>query len=381
MRVGIFSSFYPEIHGGAETSLAILLDGLRRLGLDEVLVTLSRAQSDLPIRVIRIPRFATVPKRLKLFGMPGLNSILANRLTKLLRENRIELLHVNDTYSLRAAAKAAEALEIPLVLSYHNNLNVPYSSYGYPYPISSWMDYREKGILKAAGKCPIVIADSNYIAQRLVEAGVSASRVKRIYIGGSICEWGSPPIHHDDPNIRVLSVGVMQIHKGFQDLILAIKKLSTEGWPLDVTMVGDGPYCSKLLELAERLGLTDRVKFVGRVSPQKLIGLYDWCDVVVVPTITPEPFGRVAVEAMSRGRPVIGTATGGLTEIIDNEQTGYLIPPATPSASAEKLLLLKNQRELVVKMGTRALEKCKMVFDQSVITNQVFDVYRNLVSG
>lgn len=147
---------------------------------------------------------------------------------------------------------------------------------------------------------------------------------------------------------------------------------------MDVTMVGDGPYCSKLLKLAERLGLSDRIKFVGRVSSDELRGLYDWCDVVVVPTITPEPFGRVAVEAMSRGRPVIGTAAGGLSEIIDDEQTGYLIPPATPSAIAEKLLLLENQRGLVMKMGTRALEKCKMVFDQSVITNQVFDVYRSL---
>ena len=152
-----------------------------------------------------------------------------------------------------------------------------------------------------------------------------------------------------------------------------------DGRPLDVTMVGDGPYCSKLLKLAERLGLTDRIKFVGRVSPQELIGLYDWCDVLVVPTITPEPFGRVAVEAMSRGRPVIATAIGGLTEIIDDEQTGYLIPPATPSMIAEKLLLLENQRESAVKMGTRALQKCKMVFDQSLITSQVFDVYRSLV--
>src|SRR5439155_9263693 len=132
-------------------------------------------------------------------------------------ENRIELLHVNDTYSLRAAAKAAEALDIPLVLSYHNNLNVPYSSYGYPYPISSWMDYREKGILKAAGKCPIVIADSNYIAQRLVDAGLSSSRVKRIYIGGSICEWRSPLLHDGHPYLRWLSVAVIQHHEAVQD--------------------------------------------------------------------------------------------------------------------------------------------------------------------
>jgi len=378
LKVGILSSFYPEIQGGAETSLAVLLDGLQRLGLDQVLFTPSKARPNIPIRVVRINHFGAVPKRIKLFGMPGLNSILASRLTRLLRENHIELLHANDTYSLRAATKAAEALQIPLVLSYHNNLNIPYSSYGIPYPFSSWLDSREKGILEEATKCSVVIADSNYIAQRLVAAGLSPRCVKRIYIGGSIDQWGSPLTHDGHPHLRALSVGVMQYHKGFQDLILAVKEVSADGWPLDVTMVGDGPYCSKLLKLAERLGLSDRIKFVGRVSPDELRGLYDWCDVVVVPTITPEPFGRVAVEAMSRGRPVIGTATGGLSEIIDDEQTGYLIPPATPSAIAEKLLLLENQRGLVTKMGTRALEKCKMVFDQSVITNQVFDVYRSL---
>ena len=378
MRVGIFSSFYPEIHGGAETSLALLLDGFQRIGLDQVLVTLSKAQDDTPIRVIHVGRFGSVPKRMKLFGLPGLNSILASRLSKLLRENDIGLLHINDTYSLRAARKAAEAVGIPLVLSYHNNLNIPYSSYGYPFPFSSWMDHREKGILKAARKCSVVIADSNYIANRLVDAGLSPARVKRIYIDGSISQWGSPLINHDDPHIRVLSVGIMQYHKGFQDLILAIKKLATDGVLFDVTMAGDGPYYGKLLRLAERLGVMDRIKFVGRVRIKELTRLYDWCDVVVVPTVTPEPFGRVAVEAMSRGRPVIGTATGGLTEIIDDGRTGYHVPPATPSAIAEKLLIFQNHRELMEEMGTRGLGRCKMLFDQSLITSQVLDVYRSL---
>src|SRR3989442_14198755 len=257
LKVGILSSFYPEIQGGAETSLAVLLDGLQGLGLDQALFTLSKAQPSIPIRVVRISHFGDVPKRIKLFGMPGLNSILASRLTRLLRENHIELLHANDTYSLRAATKAAEALQIPLVLSYHNNLNIPYSSYGYPYPISSWMDSREKGILKAASKCSMIIADSDYIARRLVEAGLSPAKVKRIYIDGPIREWGTPPTRSDRPYIRVLSVGIMQVHKGFQDLILAIKKLSTDGKIFDVTMACDGPYWWQLVRLADRLGLMD----------------------------------------------------------------------------------------------------------------------------
>ena len=82
---------------------------------------------------------------------------------------------------------------------------------------------------------------------------------------------------------------------------------------------------------------------------------------------------------MSRGRAVIGTATGGLTEIIDDGRTGYHVPPATPSAIAEKLLIFQNHRDLAEEMGTRAIERCKMFFDESLITRQVFDVYRSLV--
>src|SRR2546421_13072920 len=148
--------------------------------------------------------------------------------------------------------------------------------------------------------------------------------------------------------------------------------------PLEVIMAGDGPYSSKLLNLAERLGLMDRIKFVGRVAPQELTRLYDWSDVVVVPTITPEPFGRVAVEAMSRGRPVIGTNAGGLTEIIDDGVTGFLVSPGDSSAIAERILTFRNQPHLLDEMGERALEKCRVAFDQRMIAGQVLDVYRSL---
>src|SRR5436190_21382195 len=150
----------------------------------------------------------------------------------------------------------------------------------------------------------------------------------------------------------------MQVHKGFHNLILSIKKISMDAGPLEVIMAGDGPYSSKLLNLAERLGLMDRIKFVGRVAPQELTRLYDWSDVVVVPTITPEPFGRVAVEAMSRGRQVIGTATGGLNEIIDDGRTGYHVQTATQSSIDKKLIIFQNRRELVDEWGTRCLESC-----------------------
>ena len=379
MKVGLLTSFYPEIHGGAEVSLGVLLDGLKRMGQDSVLFTTSNRQSTMNGKMIKVSHLGFTPKFVRISGFPGLNSIFARALTKSLRDHGIDLLHVNDTYALRAAARAAERVGIPLVLSYHNNLNIPYSSYGTPYPLSSWLDSREKGVLTAAAKCSMVIADSDYVAGRLLDAGLNPDSVKRIYIDGAVSEWGTPPALSDRRAIRVLSAGIMQYHKGFQDVLFAIKQLVGRGASPEVVLAGDGPYRNRLLHLAKRLSLMNEVKFVCRVGHQKLLQFYDWCDVVVVPTITPEPFGRVAVEAMSRGRPVIGTNGGGLAEIIDDELTGFLVPPGDSSAIAEKILTFRNQPSLGIEMGRRGLEKCKVVFDQSTIANQVINIYHMLV--
>jgi len=202
--------------------------------------------------------------------------------------------------------------------------------------------------------------------------------VRPIYIGGAISLVSKPAARPERTTMRVLCVGTMQFHKGFQNVVLASKKLRNDGVPLDAVFVGVGPYLGRLRSLVSRLDLGDTVRFAGHVEWKELERLYDWCDTVVVPTITPEPFGRVAVEAMSRGRPVIGTNAGGLTEIIDDGATGFLVPPGDSSAIAEKILTFRNQPHLLDEMGERALEKCRVAFDQRMIAGQVLDVYRSL---
>ncbi len=354
------------------------MDGLSKLSLDPIVFTPSRRKSNSNSSIVKIGHLGRTPKIVRLSGFPGLNSIMARSISKSLKEHRIDLLHVSDTYALRAAARAVKSLKIPLVLSFHNNLNVPNSSYSIPFPLSSWLDSRDKGVLEAARKCSFTIATSSYIAQRLIEAGLSSALVKPIYIGGAISLVRKPAPRSEHPTMRVLCVGTMQHHKGFQNMAIAAKKLREDGVPIEVVLVGAGPYLRKLRSLVARLGLGDQVRLAGHVKWEELERLYDWCDIVVVPTITPEPFGRVAVEAMSRGRAVIGTKAGGLTEIIDDGATGFLVPSGDSSAIAARILTFRNQPHLLTEMGERALQKCRVVFDQRMIANQVLDVYRSL---
>jgi len=378
LKVGILTSFYPEIHGGAEVSLGVLLDGLSKLSIDPIVFTPSRRTSNSNSSIVKIGHLGRTPKIVRLSGFPGLNSIMARSISKSLKEHRIDLLHVSDTYALRAAARVVKQLKIPLVLSFHNNLNVPNASYSIPFPLSSWLDSRDKGVLEAARECSFTIATSNYVAQRLIEAGLSPALVKPIYIGGAISLRGKPARPSEHSTMRVLCVGTMQYHKGFQNVAIAAKKLREDSVPVEVVFVGVGPYLRRLRSLVARLGLGDRIRLAGHINWEELERLYDWCDMVVVPTITPEPFGRVAVEAMSRGRAVIGTKAGGLTEIIDDGATGFLVPPGDPSAIAERILTFRNQSHLLTEMGERALQKCRVVFDQRMIASQVLDVYRSL---
>ena len=378
MNVGLLASFYPVILGGAEVGLGVLLDGYKDIGLKHVLFTLSKVHGTTSNEIVPIRFFGHIPKKLKLFGLPVFDPILAKRLSMLIRRNCIDLLHVQDTLSLRGAVTAVEDSGIPIVLSYHNVVGIPHASFGVPYPLNAWMDAREADILEAARKCSMVIANSEYTAGRLAAAGLSRARVKAIYIGGAISSWVPEVIGSRHDPLRVLGVGRLQAHKGFHNLIFAAHRAFLDGTNIDIVIAGNGPYRRKLSLLVTELGMQRRVRTVGHVSPQKLISLYDWSDVVVLPTITPEPFGRVAVEAMSRGKVVIGSNIGGIPEIIDDGETGFLVPPDSPTELAEKLSFLSARPDVRREMGPRALERCKERFNFKKITEQVLDIYRNM---
>jgi glycosyltransferase involved in cell wall biosynthesis len=104
--------------------------------------------------------------------------------------------------------------------------------------------------------------------------------------------------------------------------------------------------------LAEKLSVSDRVIFTGFLkNPESIL---DALDIVIHTSVKPEPFGRVIVEAMSRGKPVIATAMGGPLEIIKNEKTGLLIKPGHPGLLAEKIFELykdKLKRKALAKEG------------------------------
>jgi glycosyltransferase involved in cell wall biosynthesis len=372
VRVGIVASFYPEIRGGAEVGLAAVLEALQGGGIDLVVYTLGDGA---PLRGERLVPLRVLPHRLRratLAGPPGFDRVAAMRLRRAIAAQPPSLLHAWDSYATPAVA-AASSPAVPFVATYHNNVGIPHRVLGAPRGVAAWLDRRERRILAAASRARTVVGISAYVAAELTAAGLP--RVGAIHVDGVV----SPVVSRVEPPaggpLAVLAAGRLQEHKGFATAIRAVATLRARGVDARLTVVGWGPHEGALRRLADEVGAPD-VAFAGRRHADEMAAAFDAADVVVVPTLTPEPFGRVAVEAFARGRPVVASAIGGLAEIVADGRTGALVPPGDAELLAAALERFARDRDFAAGAGRAALADASARFSASVVVGQLVDVYR-----
>jgi glycosyltransferase involved in cell wall biosynthesis len=134
-----------------------------------------------------------------------------------------------------------------------------------------------------------------------------------------------------------------------------------------------------LQDLAAELGIADRVRFTGKRQPDELRHYYCAGDVAVT---TPwyEPFGLTPLEVMACGRPVIGSAVGGITYTIDHGVTGYLVPPRDPAALATRLTEVLSQPDVRERMGRAARERVERAFTWPLVARRTAALYESLLA-
>jgi D-inositol-3-phosphate glycosyltransferase len=133
----------------------------------------------------------------------------------------------------------------------------------------------------------------------------------------------------------------------------------------------------ELRQLAAELNLEDRVHFLGARPKHELPMIYSAADVLVMPSYH-ESFGMAAAESLACGTPVVGTRAGGLTTIIRQGKTGYLVP-RSPGAFAEKLDMLLRNPDLLAQMR-QATRHSIQQFDWKNIASQVYSIYDELIN-
>ncbi len=183
---------------------------------------------------------------------------------------------------------------------------------------------------------------------------------------------------------RALGLGQKEAVIGFVGWLLPIKgpeyllEAMDDVWPdhpeASLVMVGKGDLDVDLRAAARRKNVNGKVKFLGwRQDIDELMPLFD---VLVLPSLN-EGMGRVLVEAMAAGKPVVASRVGGIPDLVQDGKTGYLVPPADAKALAGAILKLLNNRDQAKLMGQRGKEYCRQFSLEAMIT-KLDDLYSDL---
>jgi glycosyltransferase involved in cell wall biosynthesis len=192
---------------------------------------------------------------------------------------------------------------------------------------------------------------SAYMRNRFLSAGYREERVHVVRHGfPSDLPMPDYPIDVDVPT--VLFVGRVSREKGVDHLLRALAQIQHLPWRLFIA--GDGPNLAACKRLATDLGLDERVTFAGWITGPQLEQAYAQASLVVVPSLLPDPSPLVGPDAMLRGRPVVGYASGGIPEWIVPGETGRLVEPGDITGLASALGELLAHPSVRAAMGARA---------------------------
>ena len=217
-----------------------------------------------------------------------------------------------------------------------------------------------------------VVAPSRAVADAFVDAGGRADLVAVVPNGvslpGPAADTGarsSGRRHPDLPEGFVFGIfSRLAPWKGQHVAIEALAQL--EGaccLIVGAALFGEGDYARELRVLARQLGVADRIRFLGH--REDVVELMRQVDVVVHPSISPEPFGLTVVEAMLAGTPVLASRGGAAAEILDDGRLGGLLPPGNSAALALALEQCRRQPEASAQRATAARRHAELNFSAS----------------
>ncbi|MBE8990661.1 glycosyltransferase family 4 protein [Nostoc sp. LEGE 12450] len=325
-------------------------------------------QNHIPVEVLATQ---TIQVRKESSLAQGLKSLkqLAPLITKVIKKAReYDLIYANTQKALVVGAFASFFSRRPLVYHLHDILSTEHFS-----------QTNLRIAINLANRCAsLVIANSQASKTAFIQAGGRSDIVEVVYNGFD------PKIYQtDESDINQLQQLGLQGKfvvghfsrlapwKGQHILIDALAKCPPE---VTVILVGDAlfgeqDYVKQLHQQVADLGLENRVKFLGFRSdiPQLMAA----CNLVAHTSTSPEPFGRVIVEAMLCGKPVVAAKAGGVMELVEHGLNGFLVAPGEPQELAQVIITCLQETEITATIANNARTTASRRFDVATINQQI----------
>ncbi|MFN8050223.1 MAG: sugar transferase [Acidimicrobiales bacterium] len=184
----------------------------------------------------------------------------------------------------------------------------------------------------------------------------------------------------DPASFLMVVVGRLVPSKRFDLAVDAAHRLVERGVDASLLVIGEGREKTAMVEQAERLGIADRVAFAGARFGDELADHLHAAD-VLISTSSYEGFGLTLVEAMGAGLPTVAMSVGGVTDIVVDGETGYLVGAGDLTALVDRVEELAKDREAATRMGTQGRERAETEFSAAAGAQRFVDLYRRVARG
>lgn len=336
---------YHVWRGGQNQALLLMLE-LRRAGHQAELLTLAGSPLEERARAAAIRVYTVAP-------FAG-RALAALRLLTL--NGRFDIVHCHEAHGVTSVWLASLLKPVPYVVSMR-----------IVSPLSRWWPAR----LPYLGARRI-IAVSAFVKDSVVATGYLPDEFDAVYDG---VEVPVSPAQRLDGK-RIGCVGWLLPEKNQELLIRAFPKVLDRFPQCHLILAGKGVLRTRLERLAQELGISGAVQFLGFV--RDVAALYKSLDIFVFPSME-EPLGSSLLEAMAWGLPVVGLASGGVPEVIEHERNGLLVLPGDSDRLAEAIIRLLRDGDLCTRLGRAARQTIEERFSARTMMEKTLDIYCRVV--
>lgn len=348
--------------GGSERQFSLMAGAFRRVPFDLYLGCLQRCGKFLE-DLGEIGEYPTGGGFLTLRALRSLG-----RLTRLLRQTRIEVAHSFDFYTNIMLIPAARLAGVPVVIASQRQLG----------DLLKPMQRRVQNIAFRLADC--VVCNSLAATDQLAREGVPKSKLTVISNGVPPEAFlGAAPALPPEPGVmRIGMIARMNDRAKNQALFLRAAAGIASRFPLaQFVLAGDGPFRKEWEELAWQLGIGPRTRFLG--ERHDITSVLAAVDVIVSPSRS-ESLSNAILEAMAAGRPVVATRVGGNPELVRDRETGLLVAPEDEGALAAAIETMLVSPHLAREWGENARRIAQANFTLDHARERFEQLYKDLLA-
>lgn len=377
IKVGIFTDSFRPYTSGVVHSIETLTRELA--AREHEFYIFAPSYPNYNKKESRVFRFVSVPAPTN----PSYSLALpfSIRLKPTMQRLQLNIVHVHSPFLLgRLGAKYARKLGVPLVFTFHT-LYDHYIHY-VPFKEEITKSLTQKFCAHFSNGCDLVISPTAVIAKHLRNIGVTAP-IEVIPTGiqledytGEGKGWLQERYGISPEELVLLCVGRLGKEKNIEFILRSFRHLASRREGIRLVLVGGGPEENALKELAQNLGIRDRVIFTGSLSREDVIKCYESSHLFVFSSLT-ETQGLVIAEAKAAGLPVVAVDAFGVSEMVVDGEDGFLCPPEEEVFASRVEMLLEN-RSLYAEMGVNARRNARKLSAQNCAAKMI-ECYQKLI--